>query len=91
MATMPETLRFTEEQEKVLAEIRANAKAKFVKFKKVERLKGRKYFPEQPYEFSWAYEQHFRRQCDNGKMYWELLQYVTGSRWHEVRQLDGCH
>ena len=62
MAKIPDTLRFTPLEATELAAIRAKALIRFEAFKKAERFKGRRHFPDHPFEFSWAYEMKFLRQ-----------------------------
>jgi len=62
MALLPDNLRLTAAEVQQLAVIRQAALVRFQKFVKRERLKGRVDFPAQPYEFSWAFEEEFRRQ-----------------------------
>jgi hypothetical protein len=61
MATMPDSLRFTPNQEAQLDAIRAKAKIRHEKARKAAKQKGRNDFPLLPFECSWAFEQQFRR------------------------------
>jgi len=61
VALLPDNLRLTAAAAQQLAAIRQDAQARFEKFVKRERFKGRADFPAQPYEFSWAFEEQFRR------------------------------
>ncbi len=58
---IPDSLRFTPAQEAELAEIRRKAKIRHEKARKAARQRGRKDFPDLPYECSWAFEEEFRR------------------------------
>lgn len=61
MAVMPESMRLTEDEENQLAVIRKDAKKRHEKARRAARKRGRKDFPDLPFECSWAYEQQFRR------------------------------
>lgn len=59
MAQLPDSLRLTESQSDELNRIREAAKRRHARDRKAASKRGRKYFPDLPYECSWAYEQEF--------------------------------
>lgn len=64
-AKMPESMKLSPEHEKELADIREKANLRHNKAKNAAKKRGRKDFPEAPYESSWAYEMEFRRKKAN--------------------------
>lgn len=62
MATMPDSLRLTPAEEQELQGIRTKAKVRHEKARKAAKKRGRKDFPDLPFECSWAYEEQFRRE-----------------------------
>lgn len=62
---MPESLKFTPEEQAKLDAIRVKARARHEREREVAAKRGRKDYPLLPYECSWAYEEHFRREVRN--------------------------
>jgi len=65
MAIMPESLKFTPEEQAKLEAIRVKARARHERERKAAAKRGRKDYPMLPYECSWAYEEQFRRAVRN--------------------------
>lgn len=61
MAIMPESLKFTPEEQAKLEDIRVKARARHGRARQAAAQRGRKDYPSLPYECSWAYEEEFRR------------------------------
>lgn len=61
MATMTKSMMMTPEQEDLLFKIREQAKKRHEVARKSAAKRGRRDFPDLPFECSWAYEQKFRR------------------------------
>ena len=62
MAIIPESLKFTPEEQAKLDAIRVKAKMRHERERKAAAKHGRKDYPLQPYECLWAYEEQFRRE-----------------------------
>lgn len=65
MAIMPDSLRFTADEQRRLDAIKSAAKIRHEKARKAAAKKGRKDFPDLPFECSWAFEEQFRREVRN--------------------------
>lgn len=69
MASLPDSLRLTSAESIALEEIHRKARIRHEKERKAAsrrlepsaKARGRKDFPESPYEDSWAFEEEFRR------------------------------
>ena len=77
MAIIPAALKLTPEQESNLETIRVSARIRHEKARKAWKAKGRINFPLLPFECSWAYEEHFRRN------YTEIMEKIAADkkRW----------
>jgi hypothetical protein len=65
MAIIPESLKFTPEEQAKLEAIRVKTRARHERERKAAAKRGRKDYPLLPYECSWAYEEQFRREVSN--------------------------
>lgn len=62
MALMPDALRFSPEEWAQLAAIKAAAVRRHERARTAAARRGRRDFPDLPYECSWAFEEEFRRE-----------------------------
>lgn len=58
---MPDSMRLTPEEQAELDSIRVKAKERHRLERNAAKARGRKHYPDFPYECSWAYEQEFMR------------------------------
>lgn len=59
---MPDTLKLTPTEQQALQLTRHYAKLRHERARKAALQRGRRDFPDLPFECSWAYEEEFRRQ-----------------------------
>lgn len=64
--TLPDSMRFTAEEQSQLDKIKIKAKDRHNKARKAAKASGRDSFPELPYECSWAFENEFMRESRSG-------------------------